>query len=416
LTKRPAALFLGGDQIYADDVDVRSVLPAILDLSQKLSLIEQLPQSATHTISYRSRDRIVKQAGFTSGSAEGHLLSLGEFVAMYGLVLNGTNWKGYPADETVTDFLQSLAASRRVLANVATYMMFDDHDVTDDWFITNQWRNTVLGNPNGKRIIANAMAAYFLFQGWGNAPEKFNYVELKQCIEQHVTVGSDKKLSSPFDDLFLRQSWEFAAPTFPVAYFLDTRTDREGNGFPPVLKSKNAWGKTPISVPNKNFPFILVTPGPLVTFPGIDKLQAFGSSLPATANTGKYGADFESWFANLVKYRLLFEYFRSKGITKVVVVSGDVHYAFSAIFSIYNKQKLLGGAGAYEIKCLQITSSGLKNSASILGTQATVPYGGKLYYLIFPDNTLSVACDKAQAERLVKTNRSEKDSECLSAD
>jgi hypothetical protein len=40
LTKRPAALFLGGDQIYADDVDVRSVLPAILDLSQKLSLIE----------------------------------------------------------------------------------------------------------------------------------------------------------------------------------------------------------------------------------------------------------------------------------------------------------------------------------------------------------------------------------------
>lgn len=408
VSKRPAAVLLGGDQIYADDVDVKYVLPAVIDLSRKLGLIEQLPRSATHTISSLTRNDIVKRAGFTSGAAVGHLLSFGEFVAMYGLVLNGDNWRGYATGEQVSEFLTSLGAIRRVLANTATYMMFDDHDVTDDWFITNQWRNAVLDDPNGKRIIANAMAAYFLFQGWGNAPENFNYAELKKCIEDHVNLGSDKKLKSPFDDVFLRQSWEYAAPTIPVVYFLNTRTDRDGIGFPPVLKSKKAWGKTDISVPNKNFPFVLVTPGPLVTFPGIDRVQAAAAKLPESGFTGVFGADFESWFANVVNYRLLFDYFLSKTITKVVVVSGDVHYGFSAVFSLYNRQKLLGQAGGHQVNCLQITSSGLKNSASVLGSQATVPYAGRLYHLIFSDDTLSVACDKLQAEQKVRANRTER--------
>lgn len=405
---RPIALFLGGDQIYADDVEQKDVLPAVIELSKKLSLIEQLPTSATHTISYLHRSQIVKEAGFTTTLGDGHLLSFGEYVAMYGLVLNGNNWRGFGSGGVVAEFLTSLSAARRVLANCATYMIFDDHDVTDDWFITNRNRELVLANGNGRRVVANAMAAYFLFQGWGNAPEKFDFQDCKKSIEDHVNTGSDKKRSSPFDTFFLKQHWEYSTATSPPVYLLDTRTARGGTGFPPILKSVDAWKSTAIEVENKNLPFVLIAAGPLVSFPGIDELQALATQFPETGNTGSYGADLESWFANPINYRLLFDHFKSKGISKVVVVSGDVHYGFSALFSLANKEHWLGLPGGHAVKGVQITSSGLKNSAKPLGFVATTPYHGSLYFLIFRDNSVRTACDKAQAENRVLTNRMEK--------
>jgi hypothetical protein len=54
----------------------------------------------------------------------------------------------------------ALPAVRRVLANIPTYMIFDDHDVTDDWNITREWRDRVSGSPGGRRMVASALAAY----------------------------------------------------------------------------------------------------------------------------------------------------------------------------------------------------------------------------------------------------------------
>jgi hypothetical protein len=396
---RPHALYLGGDQIYADDVH-DSVINAIRILSNKYALIEILPNGATHTISYPDRSQLVKRMGFTSGEIKNHLVSFGEYVMMYGLVWNGENWKGLASSSTPSDFLQALPETRRSLANIATYMIFDDHDVTDDWFITKNWKTAVLGNPNGKRVIANAMAAYFLFQGWGNAPHKFNYAEVKKVIE-----GRNQN-PALFDSYFLNRDWEFETPTSPVSYFLDTRTNRGGDDFPPLLKA--TWANTKINVANKNMPFVLITPGPMVTFPGIDMAQ----ETFVKAGNLKYELDYESWFANKDNYKYFFEYFRSNSISKIIVLSGDVHYGFSAIFSIFNKEKLLKLSGGFQIDCLQLTSSALKNSAKLplgfsLGINATVPYTGVLYFLFFR-NSFEIACDKGQAERKVLSNRTEK--------
>ena len=47
------------------------------------------------------------------------------------------------------DFLLGLGKVQRVLANVPTYMIFDDHDVTDDLFLNPMWRRRVLGSTLG---------------------------------------------------------------------------------------------------------------------------------------------------------------------------------------------------------------------------------------------------------------------------
>jgi hypothetical protein len=75
--------------------------------------------------------------------------------------------------ETLGAFIMGLPKVRRALANVATYMVFDDHDVTDDWNIGRAWRDQVQTTLLGRRIITNALVAYALFQDWGNDPLRY---------------------------------------------------------------------------------------------------------------------------------------------------------------------------------------------------------------------------------------------------
>ncbi|MBE8721258.1 metallophosphoesterase family protein [Sphingobacterium pedocola] len=395
--KRPHVLYMGGDQIYADDVD-DSVIHAIKSMSKKYGLEEILPSTNIPTDQLGDRSKFINKIGFTTGEGKNHLLSLGDYLAMYGLVWNAENWKGL---EGIPDFSQGLISVRRVLANTPTYMIFDDHDVTDDWCITNERKQKILEHITGKRIIANALAAYFLFQGWGNDPQKFDYTKIKKAIENR------KSSTTAYDSLFMHQDWEFEAPTVPVSYFLDTRTNRGGTGFPTLLKSIDSWQRTQIHVTNKNLPFVLITPGPMVTFRGIDRLQEDVSKWPdnpVVGLMGKYGADYESWSSNPINYKLFFSYFKQKNITKIVVLSGDVHYGFSAVFSIFDKKAMLDIPNGYKLKGLQITSSAFKNSASILGWFSQNGYRGNIYLLIFKDRS-SYAFDEDNNKSFIHSKK-----------
>ena len=53
-------------------------------------------------------------------------------------------------------------------------MICDDHEVSDDGFITGAWRSRVLASTLGRAMVRNALIAYVLFQAWGNTPEAFN--------------------------------------------------------------------------------------------------------------------------------------------------------------------------------------------------------------------------------------------------
>jgi hypothetical protein len=155
----------------------------------------------------------------TYSGAANHLMLLGEFYAMALLSWSPLLWDRNPAaarvpmpyvdDLTREQFSASfhtdadkelagkrwdkvasvrqmyagLVATRRALANIATYMVFDDHDTTDDWFMNREWCERVLrvteagrktaGNTLGVRMVRNALVSYAVFQAWGNTPERF---------------------------------------------------------------------------------------------------------------------------------------------------------------------------------------------------------------------------------------------------
>ncbi len=204
---RPQQLFLTGDQIYGDDV-ASPLLWVATHLGELiLGWAEQLPIGTWNRPKYSTLQELpsgerseiaTKVAGFTAGlgrkrsKVNSHLFGLGEYCAAYLLAWSPIVWpKHWPSaiqmdiqdrklaaawDREVADlhsFIQSLWAVRRVLANIVTYTIFDDHDVSDDWNLNQAWCLRVLGKPLGRRVVSNALLAYSLFQAWGNTPAQF---------------------------------------------------------------------------------------------------------------------------------------------------------------------------------------------------------------------------------------------------
>src|SRR5436309_5143260 len=134
----------------------------------------------------------------TTDMPENHLLALAEYYAMYLFAWSDVLWPDdlpipeyshaqHPSaqqqqmeqeyihkTEQLHEFRSTLAQVRRALANIATYMICDDHDVTDDWFLDGAWCQRVLASPLGRGVVRNALLAYALFRAWGNTPDQFD--------------------------------------------------------------------------------------------------------------------------------------------------------------------------------------------------------------------------------------------------
>lgn len=202
--ERPHLLLLNGDQIYADDVS-GLLLFLLMDAGKALlgwnegEKLPQVPDDRLGELKPGRRRKLVREtAKLTTEDPDNHILTFDEYCAMYLVSWSHTLWPlTYPefADvfENVTDprdimiglaahdksravlveFQSTLRQVRRVLANVPTYMMFDDHDVTDDWNMVRPWCERVYKEPLARRVVQNGLASYAVFQAWGNTPETF---------------------------------------------------------------------------------------------------------------------------------------------------------------------------------------------------------------------------------------------------
>ena len=216
---RPQQIFMNGDQIYADDVGDTLLLMLTDAGDTLLGWPEILPPDNLLPAQLPSywREKPLTDAGFTSEDLRSHLISLGEFLSMYLFTWSDVLWPapaalptidelfdkinfGGPQDsgaqlaalreevrktaasrnatikgdiKSIAEYRSTLFKVRRAMANIQTYMIFDDHEVTDDWNMTRDFCRDLYGKPLGQRVVRNALLAYALCQHWGNVPEKF---------------------------------------------------------------------------------------------------------------------------------------------------------------------------------------------------------------------------------------------------
>ncbi|MCK5831796.1 MAG: alkaline phosphatase D family protein [Methylococcales bacterium] len=434
--KRPALLLLTGDQIYADDVS-DSLLSLLKDKAvellgyQELLAWETLPESRyTRLKQYikslfkkntkpeinqqqlfdpsqllHRKSIAKKQAGFSSTQRDNHLLTFGEYAMMYLFVFGNTGqWlpdfsleQNTSKREALKKFHTTLPKVRRLLANIPTYMICDDHDVTDDWNITAAWYDKVRNLVLGRRVVANALASYWAFQAWGNAPENFDDTFI-QSIADYLAVSpsAPSKLAEQFDlNMWKYRGWSFSIPSNPPIVVIDSRTQRQpdGNNYPPQLLDRYAldWLRTEWAyllakreqeidndLANDFHPCpIFVTTTPVMGFAPIEGLQQFVLWVAGTLEDSLIIRTFESWFniQGIVTSKIIngvdaeawtsnrdgFAKFLNcmlhrMNIDKCVFLSGDVHYSFSSKANFSSNNKTL--------QCWQLTSSALCNKPS----------------------------------------------------
>ena len=228
--RRPHQLILSGDQIYADDVS-DALLLMLMDASNTLmGWQEVIPFNSVSAVPnsmepYKRQDTLIA-AGFTSDDLHSQLMSLGEYFAMYLFVWSDVLWPDpktfdtyaeifaisfpdlvgkprkilignrgqkedtYPlaaqamandagkitqATANLANFSGTVSKVRKALANIPSYMICDDHEVTDDWNMTRGFCEGVYSATNklGLRVLQNALVAYSVCQAWGNVPEQF---------------------------------------------------------------------------------------------------------------------------------------------------------------------------------------------------------------------------------------------------
>jgi hypothetical protein len=345
----------------------------------------------------KRREFVRGQAGFTTQD-ENHLLGFGEYAAMYLLVWSPDVWpRNKKFDDEVENMRHTLSRIRRLLANIVTYMIFDDHDVTDDWFLDERWFENSKESVVGRRIVANALAAYWAFQAWGNDPPKFGRSfrksiseYLQACMRSNGT--SSDGLADKFEStLWEFHDWAFAAPTSPLTVFLDTRTLRRYDIVPryqdqkfeaPRLLNREGLLQMLSMAVNAGYsqgdPLMIVSATPVYGYgpaewvqenllvPGVEIIR--GLDFPV----GRYAWDLESWHANRLGF---FEFitFVSEMLqpSYCVFLSGDVHFAWTATINYTQfRQHWPSLAGLRRPKMpiktrfVQLTSSSLKNATS----------------------------------------------------
>jgi hypothetical protein len=523
---RPHQLFLGGDQIYADDVDPLMMLQlmplaaaligadasgapietALVDqvmrkrsggpaptqddplAGYQLDTAEQLvalPVDGAHFPAGHRLELTKRAAQFTSSDGSSHLISLGEFAAMYLLVWSNACWvdaipgatfvadiagggdarplswsspvtvassiqlpplafpdvvprhlfpepdvAAEPPEPTTQEeqrkaaeqaakarrtsrrrshrnhaaFLAGLARVRRVLANVPTYMILDDHDVTDDFFLNPMWRDRVLTTALGQTILTNGMVAYALFQDWGNDPLRYDSAlpaELRtRALELFPAGATSGPARSPFERLAvlcghdLRNEpappdgtypsvdppirWHFGidGPAHRVVA-LDNRTRRSyvSRLGPPGNVSVDALvDQIPLPpLPAGRQVLVVIAPLQIIGPPVLDDLVApltyrifdmvgaikDGEDLAVRSPsglrqmTGTNPDAIEAWAFDAVTFEHLLE--RLAPYEQVVLLSGDVHNSSGSAMSYWR------GDAVRPARIVQFTSSGFKN-------------------------------------------------------
>lgn len=114
-------------------------------------------------------------------------------------------WQSKEAEiKRVEEFRRDLPAARRAMANMPNIMTFDDHDITDDWYLTGRWTKRSLGTRLGKTIISNGLLAFALFQAWGNDPMAWSgnalALLLQNMLPENFPADKKEQLRSEIQD------------------------------------------------------------------------------------------------------------------------------------------------------------------------------------------------------------------------
>jgi phosphodiesterase/alkaline phosphatase D-like protein len=260
-----------------------------------------------------------------------------------------------PPGHEVTDFTEyarlyleswSDPPMRWLMSTVPTAMIFDDHDVRDDWNTSAAWRERITAQPWWRGRIRGALASYWIYQHIGNLSPQHRHADATWRAVQGV--GADawpvlRKMADASDSDAAAVRWSFRWDIDGVRLVVvDTRCGRVlTEGRRAMLDDAEfSWVEDAVSADAHQADHVLVGCSlPWLLAPALHDLEAANEAAcargGALAERIRQALDLEHWAAFRNSFNRLTALLRRVAAgpdapATISVLSGDVHHSYVA--------------------------------------------------------------------------------------
>jgi phosphodiesterase/alkaline phosphatase D-like protein len=317
----PDALLLLGDQVYADELT---------------------PQNRRRIAGRRDRE---------SDWPDDEIVGYGEYTGLY-----RDSW----SDPEI----------RWIMSTVPTAMIFDDHDVRDDWNTSAAWREQMRATSWWRERIRSALASYWVYQHIGNlsADELAADPDFARITEHDgdtwplLVELADRADAEADDGKGYRFSfrWDLGRSRFVM---MDSRNGRvlEDDQHLMIGDTEFRWIEEQVRAPGDIDHLVLGTSVPWLLPYAIGELETVNEI--AAARSGRRGRLGEWWrqFADLEHWSAFRESFdrltgmideaAGRGLATVTVLSGDVHHSYAARAHMPSERGGAPRTPVYQLTC-----------------------------------------------------------------
>jgi PhoD-like phosphatase len=246
---------------------------------------------------------------------------------------------------------------RQVLAVLPTFMILDDHEITNSWNIAPTWRAQAL-QRGMEQTLVDGLVAYWLYQGWGNLRNQSPDSNILLSLMQEAVRSGEDALEAlracvkreVYGETHLR--WHYDIPTSPPIFVADLRADR------PAIFNTTAATDAPARIMSQeqmgdlqkwmqqyaSSTILLVSSVPALLPPvigfaeyvmgirpfyrSIVLLRALGSRIARLQQKIALRMSFDHWPVFAVTWKELVRLFAAYQ-RDVIILSGDVHFSYA---------------------------------------------------------------------------------------
>ena len=288
---------------------------------------------------------------------------------------------------------------RWLLATVPSVMIFDDHDVNDDWNISASWVSEMREEPWWDARITGAFMSYWLYQHLGNlSPPELAEEELFQLVRADSDAGPRlREAARRWDRESAHSRWayyrDFGDSRLLV---LDSRAARVLDEDHRDMIDEAEWDWIVDHARGEFDHLVLASTLPVFMTKGIHHLEAWNEAVCAgswgrlAARIGekiRRGFDLEHWSAFHDSFERLCEWLENvadgtegtQPPASIVLLGGDVHNAY--INEVTLRTRSSGPSRVFQVVCSPFRNplgSGQRRAVRLIGTGAAAAFLGAL--------------------------------------
>jgi PhoD-like phosphatase len=238
---------------------------------------------------------------------------------------------------------------RWLLSTVPSAMIFDDHDVHDDWNTSLAWVEEMRELPWWEERICGAFMSYAVYQHWGNQPPHVLAEDDVFCAVRDAEDGTEllRRFAHRADREIDGVRWSFSRDVGPArVVMLDSRAGRVLDPGRRTMVDSDEWRWISEQAAGGVEHLVLGTSLPLLIGPALHHLEAWneavcdgawGSLAARVGEKVRRALDLEHWPAFDRSFRAFCELLgevaagrRGDAPATITVLSGDVHHAYLA--------------------------------------------------------------------------------------